>query len=100
MSDLRNVENAIPNFELKDSYINLEISGEFKNFHEFYDASKDVIYEKIVELFKGLLNPENKSLTLTIYTIIDGFKWDSDIIISHESRAVVESVGTATVVSV
>lgn len=86
MSSLRKVKDAIPNFELKDSYINLEIRGDFKSFTEFYSTSKNVIFEKVVDLFNGLLIPENTSLTLTIYTTIDGFKWDSDLIVSRNEK--------------
>ena len=86
MSGLRKVTDVVPNVELKDSFINLVIDGDFEDFTDFYDVSRTVIYEKVTDLFQGLLIPENKTLTLTVYAKIKGMDWDSDFTLTRENR--------------
>jgi hypothetical protein len=58
----------------------LYIKGNYKNFNEFYDLNKNLIYSNIIEVLKGFTTSKKRKLTLYIQAIILGIEWDHEFL--------------------
>lgn len=64
----------------------LNIDGSFRDFTDFYDANKEVIYKNILDLFNSLLTTRKKTLTLSVVAKIRGLEWDTDFTFSKNDK--------------
>lgn len=66
----------------------LEITGKYKDFGDFYDENKRLIYESIFDVFKEFKTTRKKTLTLFVSAKIQGLEWDTEFNF-HKQEAVV-----------
>ena len=64
----------------------LNIEGNFKDFTDFYDENKEIIYKNILNLFDTLLETKQKKLTLSVVAKIRGLEWDTDFTFSKNDK--------------
>jgi len=62
----------------REPFITLTIEGNYKDFKDFYDNNKEVIYRGIVETFEGMKTDRRKKLTLLVLGKICDFEWDTE----------------------
>lgn len=71
-------------------FITLRINGKFKDFSDFYDENKDIIYENILNVFKEFKNTRKKSLVLHVSAKIMNVDWETEFIFHREESIVLK----------
>ncbi len=56
----------------------LIFEGKYKEFSDFYDKNKEIIYRSILELFDEFKTTRKKVVQLYIYSKIQGLDWDTE----------------------
>lgn len=56
----------------------LKIKGNYKDFSDFYDENKELIYKSIIELFHEFKKTRKQTLTLYVSANIKGLEWDTE----------------------
>ncbi len=57
----------------------LKIEGNYKEFNDFYDVNKELIYKSIIDLFHEFKKTRKKTLTLYVSAKIKGLEWDTEV---------------------
>lgn len=71
-------------------FISLQINGKYKDFTDFYDENKDVIYENILNVFKQFKSTRKKSLALFVSAKIMNVDWETEFIFHKEESIVLK----------
>ena len=66
------------NKKTRTPYKKMYIKGKYTDFTDFYDVNKQLIYENILEVFKGFIGSKKRILSLYIQAIIQGLEWDTE----------------------
>jgi hypothetical protein len=56
----------------------LKIEGNYKEFNDFYDVNKELIYKSIIDLFHEFKKTRKRTLTLYVSAKIKGLEWDTE----------------------
>jgi hypothetical protein len=68
----------MPTKKTKSTFKQLNISGNYDDFKDFYDTNKELIYKSIIELFSEFKKTRKKTLTLCVAARIKGLEWDTE----------------------
>jgi hypothetical protein len=83
----------MPTQRKKVPFLKIEIKNNYKEFKDFYDDNKEVIYKSIIEVFEGLKYTRKKTLSLLIVSEISGLEWDTEFTFSKsESKILCKDV--------
>lgn len=74
----------------KQPFKTLELKGKFKDFTDFYDDNKEIIYKSILDVFKEFKTTNQKTLTLFISAKISGMSWDTEFNFNKEEVIVLK----------
>lgn len=55
----------------------LKIDGNYDNFDDFFQTSKGIIYNKIIEVFENLRKNNKNTITLRVKAVINEMEWDT-----------------------
>lgn len=66
----------------------LIFEGKYKEFSDFYDKNKEIIYRSILELFDEFKTTKKKVVQLYIYSKIQGLDWDTEFNFSRKDTIV------------
>jgi hypothetical protein len=68
----------MPTKKVMKPFKELVIKGKYKEFGDFYDENKGLIYKSIVEVFHEFKNTKKTNLTLNVSAKIRDLDWDTD----------------------
>lgn len=68
----------------------LFIEGRYKDFNDFYDENKLVIYKSIIDIFLEFKRTRKKTLTLNISAKIKGLDWDTEFTFNRDETIVLK----------
>lgn len=68
----------------------LIIKGKYKEFEDFYDENKELIYKSIIDLFSDFKSTQKKILSLYICSKIQGLDWDTEFNFSKKDTIVLK----------
>lgn len=68
----------------------LFIEGRYKDFNDFYDENKLVIYKSIIDIFLEFKKTRKKTLTLNISAKIKGLDWDTEFTFNRDETIVLK----------
>jgi hypothetical protein len=75
----------------KQSYFKeLFIEGRYKDFNDFYDENKLIIYKSIIDIFLEFKKTNKKTLTLNISAKIKGMDWDTEFTFNRNETIVLK----------
>jgi hypothetical protein len=66
----------VSNKKSKKEY-SLQIEGIHKDFKDFFDNNKGIIYTKVIDIFQEFKTSRKKSITLSVVAQIDNMEWDT-----------------------
>ena len=66
----------------------LIIKGKYKEFSDFYEKNKEIIYKSIIELFGEFKTSKEETLILHLWAKIDGMEWDTEFSFSRQESVV------------
>jgi hypothetical protein len=66
----------------------LIIKGKYKEFSDFYEKNKEIIYKSIIELFGEFKTTNEETLILHLWAKIDGMEWDTEFNFSRQESVV------------
>lgn len=68
----------------------LFLEGRYKDFNDFYDENKLVIYKSIIDIFLEFKKTRKKTLTLNISAKIKGLDWDTEFTFNRDETIVLK----------
>lgn len=70
----------------RKTYKEINISGDYESFGEFYDDNKTKLYKAIIETFDGFKNKKNKILKLKVLSKIKNLEWETDFLFERNNH--------------
>ncbi len=70
----------------------LKIEGNYKEFNDFYDVNKELIYKSIIDLFHEFKKTRKRTLTLYVSAKIKGLEWDTEFNFTKNESFVLKGV--------
>jgi hypothetical protein len=61
-----------------NSDILIDLTKNYKDFRDFYDENKILIYKSIIDIFEKFKTTKRKKLKLTVKAIIHDLEWDTE----------------------
>lgn len=58
--------------------LNLDVTGSFEDFTDFYNSNIETIYNEIIECFKEFKDPSIQRVRLLVKAQIQSLEWDTD----------------------
>jgi hypothetical protein len=68
----------------------LFIEGRYKDFNDFYDENKPIIYKSIIEIFLEFKKTKKNTLTLNLSAKIKGMDWDTEFTFKRDETIVLK----------
>ena len=68
----------------------LFIEGRYKDFNDFYDENKLIIYKSIIEIFLEFKKTKKNTLSLNLSAKIKGMNWDTEFTFKRDETIVLK----------
>jgi hypothetical protein len=69
---------------------NIEFTGNYLSYNEFYDDNKTIIYKKITDTFEYMNENNVEKYVLNINANINNFFWSTDIVFHNKDKQMLE----------
>lgn len=73
-----------------EPYKEIVITGDYKNFNDFYEDNKLNVYKSIVETFNGFRDIKNEQLILRVVSKLKKFEWETEFIFDRNNYEILK----------